>query len=173
MRWRRCRRSGIGVARDRSAHDLVGRMIPLAFGLGAVGILLWAANAFSRASIANVRMLVAWVAALAGLSLVAMLLLTGRGAAALSGLVLLGPLVWSYWQEARGKARTGQMGARAAAGRMGRKEALEVLGLREGASDSDVRAAWVRLMRSAHPDGGGTDWLAARVNQAKDVLLKR
>ena len=56
---------------------------------------------------------------------------------------------------------------------MKRAEALQVLGLTDPVSDSDVRAAWVRLMRVAHPDGGGSDWLAARVNQAKDVLLGR
>lgn len=142
-------------------------MIALALGLVAVGALMWAASAFSRAPVANVKALLAWVAALAGLSLAAMLFLTGRGAAAISGLVLLGPLAWTYWQESKGRS------AQAAPPRMGRSEALEVLGLPEGASDSDVRAAWVRLMRTAHPDSGGTDWLASRINQAKDVLLKR
>ena len=53
-----------------------------------------------------------------------------------------------------------------AAPRLGRQEALDVLGLDEGASDADVQEAWVRLMRVVHPDGGGSDWLAARVNQA-------
>jgi hypothetical protein len=48
-----------------------------------------------------------------------------------------------------------------------------VLGLVDPVSEADVRAAWLRLMRVAHPDGGGSDWLAARVNQAKDVLLGR
>ena len=48
-----------------------------------------------------------------------------------------------------------------------------MLGLDEGASDADVQEAWVRLMRVVHPDGGGSDWLAARVNQARDVLLRR
>lgn len=144
-------------------------MIALALGLGVVGLLWWTANAFGRASVTGVKSLLAWLTALAGLSLAALLFLTGRGALAMSGLVLLGPLAWSYWQESRGR-RT-RPGAPTA--KMGRKEALEVLGLREGASDSDVRAAYVRLMRTAHPDGGGTDWLAARVNQARDVLLRR
>ena len=86
-----------------------------------------------------------------------------------AGLVLLGPLAWSWWQEARG----GQAPGRPVGGRMGRAEALSVLGLQDPVSESDVREAWVRLMRVAHPDGGGSDWLAARVNQAKDVLLGR
>ena len=55
---------------------------------------------------------------------------------------------------------------------MTREEALEVLGLRPGASTADIRAAHLRLMRAAHPDSGGSDWLASRINQARDVLIR-
>lgn len=53
----------------------------------------------------------------------------------------------------------------------GRAEALEVLGLEEGATEEEIRAAHRRLMRAAHPDHGGSAWMAARVNAARDVLL--
>ena len=53
----------------------------------------------------------------------------------------------------------------------GRAEALAVLGLAEGATEAEIRAAHARLMRSAHPDAGGSDWLAARLNAARDALL--
>ena len=56
-------------------------------------------------------------------------------------------------------------------GPMTRPEALAVLGLDEGATAEAIRAAHRRLMRSAHPDHGGSDWLAARINQARDLLL--
>ena len=146
-------------------------MLMLALGLGMLALLMFAARSFSRASVDSIKALLAWIAALAGLSLAVMLFLTGRGAAAISGLVLLGPLAWSWWKEAA--VRGAAPGPARRAGPMTRAEALEVLGLKDPVSESDVRAAWVRLMRVAHPDGGGSDWLAARVNQAKDVLLGR
>jgi len=54
---------------------------------------------------------------------------------------------------------------------MTRDEALGVLGLEEGATEADVRAAHRRLIQRMHPDVGGTADLAARINRAKDVLL--
>ena len=54
---------------------------------------------------------------------------------------------------------------------MTRAEALAVLGLAEGASEEEIRAAHRRLIRRTHPDAGGTADLAARINRAKDVLV--
>ncbi len=59
----------------------------------------------------------------------------------------------------------------ASSGPMTRTEALAILGLAEGADAEAIRTAHRRLMRSAHPDSGGSDWLAARINQARDILL--
>lgn len=56
-------------------------------------------------------------------------------------------------------------------GTMTREEALEVLGL-DGAADADtIRAAYRRLMARAHPDQGGSTWMAAKLNEARAVLL--
>ncbi|HWB52045.1 MAG TPA: DnaJ domain-containing protein [Stellaceae bacterium] len=52
------------------------------------------------------------------------------------------------------------------------EEAYEILGLRPGAGASEVTAAHHRLMMQLHPDHGGTDYLATKINQARDVLLK-
>jgi hypothetical protein len=58
-------------------------------------------------------------------------------------------------------------------GSMSRRDALEVLGLAEGASGADIVRAHRTLMKKFHPDHGGSTALAARVNQAKDVLMQR
>jgi hypothetical protein len=54
---------------------------------------------------------------------------------------------------------------------MGRAEAMAVLGLAEGATDEEIRAAHRRLIQRVHPDVGGSADLAARINRAKDILL--
>lgn len=52
-----------------------------------------------------------------------------------------------------------------------RSEALQILGLDESATHDDIIAAHRRLMQKVHPDRGGSDYLASRINQAKDHLL--
>ena len=54
---------------------------------------------------------------------------------------------------------------------MGRAEALEILRLQEGATTDEIEAAYKALIVKNHPDQGGTDWLAARLNEARDILL--
>ncbi len=61
----------------------------------------------------------------------------------------------------------------AAPGAMGCDEAYKVLGLKPGASQEDIKGAHRKLMTKIHPDHGGSTYLAAKINQAKDVLLKR
>jgi hypothetical protein len=76
------------------------------------------------------------------------------------------------WREAakgEGDARRAQ----SSAGVMSEKEAYETLGLAQGASPEEITRAHRALMKKLHPDHGGATSLAARVNQAKDILLRR
>lgn len=83
-------------------------------------------------------------------------------------------LLDSYLQQRfAGEAPFGQQqtSGDSGSGDMGRGEALAVLGLAEGATEEDIVAAHRKLMQKIHPDRGGNNYLAAKINQAKDLLL--
>lgn len=64
-------------------------------------------------------------------------------------------------------------GPPASSGAMSEAEARSILGVNSGATPKEINAAWRRLMGRAHPDQGGTEGLAARVNAARDRLLRK
>ncbi len=151
--------------------------------LGALTLFLFLGGlrAFERASVTTIKSLVAWIAALGGLALALLLVLSGREGIALGALAMFGPLIWQRWQAYRaGLGSTQQQRSTGSSqppprrqSGMTPEEAYQVLGLQPGASEAEIRAAHHRLMRTAHPDSGGSDWLATRINQARDVLLRR
>ena len=129
------------------------------------------------------------------LLLVAVLVALGRGQLAVIGGVVLALLrglssllrIWSplrYWSQSAssfGAGATGKSGpgsrdsdwrdpGPARPARMSRSEALEVLGLDERATRDDVQREYRRLIKRLQPDLGGSTYLTAKLNEARDVL---
>ena len=99
------------------------------------------------------------------------LAVTGRLPAALGLLAAIWPLALALWHKRRGK--TGDSApSSASSGPMTRQEAFEILGLEEGATRKEIKDSYTRLMKKVHPDQEGTKWMASKLNQAKDLLLK-
>lgn len=105
------------------------------------------------------------------------------GGVLLAVMRVVGPLLrlWPFLGQLRGRvagAPPGANGAGAHAGpgsgrmaRMTQEEALAVLGLNPGASREDVQREYRRLIKKLHPDLGGSTYLTAKLNEARDVLL--
>jgi hypothetical protein len=77
----------------------------------------------------------------------------------------------AWRQDAQGDAARGQSRS-PPSGKMTNEEAYQILGLQPGAGSDEIRRAHRTLMKKLHPDQGGTTYLAARVNEAKDTLLR-
>jgi len=171
-------------------------MPALLIGLIALALIWWLVKSFARSDPRYFAMIMAKLGRTAGgvLTLAAAALFFVRGEFLLAvplavvGLSLLGwqpasELMTAYLRGRRvpppagGSAGDGGAGQRRAAsanpGRMTEHEALQILGLQSGASADDVMRAHRSLIKKLHPDQGGSTYLAARVNEAKDILLHR
>jgi hypothetical protein len=167
-------------------------MPALLIGLLALVLLVWLLRSFARSDpqytamiLTRIGRIVGGVLALAGAALIGF-----RGEILLAlplaglGLSLLGwpgrELLASYldrryprWREdVHDDAAAGRHGP-PPSGKMSEQEAYQILGLQPGASADEVGRAHRGLIKKLHPDQGGSTYLAARVNEAKDVLLRR
>lgn len=142
--------------------------------LGALAVLIfllsarWLANTEPR----NVK--IAGGLSLAVILVVLALLMALTGRVLVSVPLLMGAFA-AYRRYRRLVSMASYLGGMAAnrKGSMSREEALRVLGLEEGAGTDQINAAHRTLMQKLHPDHGGTDYLAAKLNEAREVLKSR
>ena len=79
--------------------------------------------------------------------------------------------LWAVFSKKKYQSSTSGDQRRSAV-KMTKEEAYEILGLDQSASDQEIILAHRKLIQKLHPDRGGSDYLAAKINQAKKVLLK-
>lgn len=111
----------------------------------------------------------------AGIALLLLLILFFAATERWAPAVFLASIAWGLFTEGRllpqswSRTEIPRESRRESA--MSRDEALKVLGLGPGAREDDIREAHRRLIVQNHPDKGGSDYLASKINEAKDVLL--
>ena len=106
--------------------------------------------------------------------LVFLLAITGRLPAIFGIGTAIWPLLYSIWKsyqqvKAEEKVYSNLSSLNI---NMARSEALAILGLKEDPTEEAIRAAHKRLMLRLHPDTQGSEWLAQKINTARDILLK-
>lgn len=106
-------------------------------------------------------------------TILAAVCLAGGVLAVSKGAWLIGVGLWGagLWLTLASRQRS--IPSRPERSEMSEAEARSILGVAPGADAAAVNAAWRRLMARAHPDQGGTEGLAARLNAARDRLLRK
>lgn len=129
-------------------------------GLCVIGLLVFYLAATGRLN---------WFFALAGVSIAFILRL-------MPTLLRYAPYLHRLWVDFNAKkqrASQQQNKPSTAPGTMSVEEAYAVLGLKAGASEAEIIAAHRKLMQKIHPDRGGSDYLAMKINLAKKILLNK
>lgn len=129
-----------------------------ALGILLVMLLHTLLRSYMRTAPHRVKTLGGW---LAGIGLV----LASIFSPALRKLAFIGLLFFPWWQR-------GENAAPRSRSRMSEVEAREVLGVGQAATPEEIEEAYRHLMRLSHPDQGGSEYFAKKLNEARDVLLK-
>ncbi len=75
------------------------------------------------------------------------------------------------WRESHEHNSSNESGGTSGFESMSKEEAYQILGLEPGASEEEIHQAWRRLVKAVHPDSGGSAFLTAKINAARDLLL--
>ena len=150
--------------------------------IAAIAYLMW--FKIKKAKGEEKKKLVIWTVAGSAIAVLGFLAVTGRLnfiTAAITGAVALLPKaaqllrylpIINKVREQAGNANQQQGNQQATTqSAMSQKQAYEILGLEPDASKEEITKAHKRMMQKVHPDRGGSDYLAAQLNQAKETLL--
>ena len=180
-----------GADRQGLFHEPVPAMIVKLLAFAVIGLLVWRLLSDVDRSTLKSR-LRRWVPPILAIALV-VLALSGHLSWLVAAVVPLAaglrrtlPWILRAWpalaplmrgrrrsaKRARSSADQGEAEGQGTGTAMSREEARAILGLDEDAGPADIVAAHRRLMQRNHPDRGGSDYLASRINAARDVLLR-
>lgn len=150
-----------------------------------IGLLMW--FKIKNAKGEDRKKLIIWSFAIAAISILGILAATGRLTyitAIIGGFIALLPKLFNVlrylpllnrFRQQYSQHQGGQQGSGQQAGRtsnaMNREKAADILGIKPDASKQEIITAHKRMMQKLHPDRGGSDYLAAEINKAKDTLL--
>ena len=127
---------------------------------------------FLRADVREIKALVLAVFIITICVALFVLAVTGRLPAAIAVVAALSPFVIGWFtKRRRTSAYDRQVGDTGKP--MDEKEARRVLGVDKNADDQAIKDAYKKLMKKVHPDQEGSQWMAEKLNEAKDLLLKK